>query len=65
MGGRTLDQSLADDFLTALCAAVDTSIPGRPSHPYKRQAIAGLGLDLLRGLFGREFDLPPLERVRA
>lgn len=52
---RPVDQSLADDFLEALTVAVDSAIPGRYSQPYKRQAIAGLGLDLLQDLFGHVF----------
>ncbi len=53
--GRTVDQVLADDFLHALTAAVDAAIPGRISRPYKRHAVMGLGLDMLRSLFGKEF----------
>jgi CO/xanthine dehydrogenase FAD-binding subunit len=53
---RQVDATLADDFLDALCTAVDDAIPGRYSQPYKRRAIAGLGLDLLGGLFGRALD---------
>jgi carbon-monoxide dehydrogenase medium subunit len=53
--GRTVDQVLADDFLHALTAAVDAAIPGRLSRAYKRHAVMGLGLDLMRSLFGQEF----------
>ncbi len=53
--GRKVDQLLADDFLQALSAAVDTAIPGRSSQAYKRHAVMGLGLDLLYSLFRREF----------
>ncbi|MCP5074843.1 MAG: molybdopterin dehydrogenase [Rhodobacteraceae bacterium] len=53
-----IDQSLADDFLSALSRAVDAAIPGRHSQPYKRRAITGLGLDLLQQLLNREFDVP-------
>ncbi len=52
---RVIDQSLADDFLNALISEVDDAIAGRYSQPYKRHAITGLGLDLLQGLFDREF----------
>ena len=52
---RMIDQSLVDDFLSALVTEVDNAIPGRYSQAYKRHAITGLGIDLLRGLFDREF----------
>ncbi len=54
---RIVDQSFVEDFLHALTAAVDAAIPGRCSHAYKRRAVVGLGLDLLRGLLGRDFEL--------
>ncbi|MCP4877925.1 MAG: molybdopterin dehydrogenase [Gammaproteobacteria bacterium] len=54
--GRTVDNTLADDFLQALTAAVDAAIPGRISQAYKRHAVMGLGLDLLQRLFAREFS---------
>ncbi len=57
---RPVDQSFADDFIATLVSAVDSAIPGRASHPYKRRAIAGVGLDLLADLFGVEFDVPTL-----
>jgi len=63
--GREVDQSRADAFANALSVAVDTAIPDRHSHPYKRQAIIGLGLDLMHRLFGRAFDMPVLPAVRA
>ncbi len=53
--GRIVDQMLADDFLNALTAAVDSAIPGRYSQNYKRRAVMGLGLDLMAGLFSKEF----------
>ncbi|MCP4070749.1 MAG: molybdopterin dehydrogenase [Hyphomicrobiales bacterium] len=56
--GRKVDQTFADDFLGALTGAVDAAIPGRYSQTYKRQAVMGLGLDVLQSLFGREFSLP-------
>ncbi len=55
---RPVNQALVEDFLHALGQAVDRAIPGRASQPYKRQAILGLGLDLLGDLFGRVFDCP-------
>ncbi len=63
--GREVDQPLADPFVNALSVAVDTAIPGRHSHPYKRCAITGLGLDLMHRLFGRAFDVPVLPAARA
>ncbi|MCP4936098.1 MAG: molybdopterin dehydrogenase, partial [bacterium] len=60
--GRKVDQMFADDFLRALTSAVDTAIPGRHSQAYKRQAVMGLGLDVLQNLFGREFSLPGCSR---
>ncbi len=60
---RIVDQSLANDFLHALVATVDAVIPGRYSLPYKRHAIAGLGLDLLHRLFGTTFEPPPTLRA--
>jgi CO/xanthine dehydrogenase FAD-binding subunit len=63
--GRQVDQQLADDFANTLAIAVDDAIPGRHSQAYKRQAITGLGLDLMYGLFGREFDVPILQAERA
>ncbi|MCP4315420.1 MAG: molybdopterin dehydrogenase [Hyphomicrobiales bacterium] len=65
VGNRTVDQSLADDFLFALSQAVDRTIPGRATRPYKRRAILGLGLDLLRDLFVYEFDCTALPEQRV
>ncbi len=56
--GRLVDQSLADDFVHALSAAVDEAIPGRHSQNYKRHAITGIGLDLLQNLFAGKFEIP-------
>ncbi len=63
--GRVVGQQLADDALQALVAVVDNTIRGRRSRPYKRRAIAGLGLDLLQGLFGRAFEPPHEMRFPA
>ncbi len=54
--GRTVDQTLADDFLRVLTDAVDAAIPGRASRVYKRHAVMGLGLDMLHSLFGRRYE---------
>ncbi len=47
LSGRSLDASTLRDFIAALAAEVDMAIPGRLSQPYKRRAIAGIGLDLI------------------
>ena len=41
----------AEDFINALTQMVDDAIPGRTTQRYKRQAIRGLGLDILDKLF--------------
>jgi carbon-monoxide dehydrogenase medium subunit len=64
LAGRRMDARLACDFACALSAAVDEAIAGRPSHPYKRGAVAGVGLDLLERLFGRAFDFAAREALR-
>jgi carbon-monoxide dehydrogenase medium subunit len=64
LAGRKVDAHLARDFVCALGAAVDGAIAGRPSHPYKRRAVAGVGLDLLQRLLGRAFELTPDEGLR-
>ncbi|MCP3688933.1 MAG: molybdopterin dehydrogenase [Gammaproteobacteria bacterium] len=56
--GRVVDQACSDILLPALADAVDHAIAGRRSQPYKRQAIMGLGLDLMTSLFGKSFDVP-------
>jgi len=40
-------------FLDALGTEVDAAAAGRSSHPWKRQAIRGVGLDLIARLLGR------------
>jgi xanthine dehydrogenase FAD-binding subunit len=50
--GRRLEATSLRDFMSALTAEVDNAIPGRVSQPYKRRAIAGLGLDLIARLAG-------------
>jgi hypothetical protein len=54
LSGRELQRQTIADFLAALLAAVDRAIPARASHPYKRRAIMGLGLDLLEKITGIE-----------
>ncbi len=60
LAGRAPDQAFANEFVSRLQVAVDAAIPTRSSHPYKRRAVLGLGLDLLETLFNHEFDLPDL-----
>lgn len=50
--GRRLEPATLRDFLSALVVEVDTAIPGRASLPYKRGAVAGLGLDLIARISG-------------
>ena len=52
LSGTELNEATVNAFLAALLAAVDRAIPGRASQPYKRRAIAGLGLDLLEKITG-------------
>ncbi|MDP4128439.1 MAG: molybdopterin dehydrogenase, partial [Bacillota bacterium] len=49
--GRNVTQDLAGEVAERLAEAVDRAIPGRYSQGYKRQAIQGLGYDLLSDLF--------------
>jgi len=51
--GRRPEPEAGRGFLDALSAEVDNAIAGRASHGWKRQAIRGLGLDLLARLLGR------------
>ena len=49
--GKKVNQDLAWKIAVILTEAVDRAIPGRYSQEYKRQAIQGLGYDLLYDLF--------------
>ncbi|MDR3541625.1 MAG: FAD binding domain-containing protein [Desulfosporosinus sp.] len=49
--GKLVNQDLARQIADRLTDAVDRAIPGRYSQEYKRQAIQGLGYDLLNDLF--------------
>ncbi|MDP4161448.1 MAG: molybdopterin dehydrogenase, partial [Bacillota bacterium] len=49
--GKIVNQDLAEEIADRLAEAVDQAIPGRYSQGYKRQAIQGLGYDLLSDLF--------------
>jgi carbon-monoxide dehydrogenase medium subunit len=64
LAGRMVDARLACDFTCALSAAVDEAITGRPSHRYKRGAVAGAGLDLLERLFGGAFEPTACDGLR-
>ncbi len=50
LGARGPDADGLRAFLDALSAEVDAAIPGRASQGWKRQAIRGLGIDLIARL---------------
>jgi carbon-monoxide dehydrogenase medium subunit len=52
LAGRPLAAGPLRDFVEALTTEVDAAIPGRSSRGWKRQAIRGLGLDLIARLCG-------------
>ncbi len=52
LAGRRLTSAALRDFMQALSEEVDAAIPGRASRNWKRQAIRGLGLDLIARLCG-------------
>lgn len=52
LAGRQLTSAALRDFMQALSEEVDAAIPGRASWRWKRQAIRGLGLDLIARLCG-------------
>jgi len=55
--GKIVDQDLAREITDHLSEAVDRAIPGRYSQEYKRQAIQGLGYDLLEDLFPEQLSV--------
>ncbi|MDR3583916.1 MAG: FAD binding domain-containing protein [Desulfosporosinus sp.] len=55
--GKTMNQDLAQEIADRLTEAVDRAIPGRSSQEYKRQAIQGLGYDLLNDLFSEQMGV--------
>ena len=55
LAGRPLAPVALRDFMQALSEEVDAAISGRASRDWKRQAIRGLGIDLIARLCG----LPP------
>ncbi|MGP2490526.1 FAD binding domain-containing protein [Mesorhizobium sp. PUT5] len=52
LAGRPLTSAALRDFMQALSEEVNAAIPGRASRSWKRQAIRGLGLDLIARLCG-------------
>jgi carbon-monoxide dehydrogenase medium subunit len=56
--GRKADADLAPGLAACLSRAIDESIPGRPSRPYKAAAIKGLVYDLVQQLFGLAPEAP-------
>lgn len=55
--GKMVNQDLAREIADRLTEAVDRAIPGRYSQEYKRQAIQGLGYDLLYDLFPEQMGV--------
>ena len=55
--GKTVNQDLAREIADRLTKAVDRAIAGRYSQEYKRQAIQGLGYDLLYDLFPEQMGV--------
>lgn len=49
--GRTLDNYAKDDFIKMLAEAIEKSIPGRASLPYKKEAIKGVAYEAFLDLF--------------
>jgi carbon-monoxide dehydrogenase medium subunit len=63
--GKTINQDLAREIVERLAQAVDRAIPGRYSQAYKRQAIQGLGYDLLYDLFPVQIGICPSNGGRS
>jgi carbon-monoxide dehydrogenase medium subunit len=57
--GKVVNQDLAPEIADHLAKTVDRAIPGRYSQEYKRQAIQGLGYDLLDDLFPEQMSVSP------
>ncbi|HWQ43336.1 MAG TPA: FAD binding domain-containing protein [Desulfosporosinus sp.] len=56
--GKIVNEDLAGEIVNSLLTqAVDRAIPGRYSQAYKRQAIQGLGYDLLYDLFPEQMGI--------
>jgi xanthine dehydrogenase FAD-binding subunit len=62
--GQRLTATLLCGFLDALTAEVDAAIPGRASQSWKRQAIRGLGIDLVARLMNLTNRDPLFEGAR-
>ena len=63
--GKVVNQDLAREIANHLTEAVDRAIPGRYSQQYKRQAIQGLGYDLLYDLFPEQMVISPGKGEKA
>lgn len=63
LAGRPLAAAPLADFLRALSAEVDAAIPERTSRAWKRQAIRGVGLDLIARLCGLSPREAPFDEV--
>lgn len=63
LAGRPLAAAPLADFLRALSAEVDAAIPERTSRAWKRQAICGVGLDLIARLCGLSPRGAPFDEV--
>ena len=60
--GKRVNQKLAAEIVDRLTGVVDRAIPGRYSQEYKRQAIQGLGYDLLYDLFPEQMVVSSTRR---
>lgn len=63
LAGRELDAETMRCFISALAEDSDAAIAGRASQPYKRRAIAGLGLDAIARVAGLSPRDRPFEDV--
>ena len=63
LAGRPLAAAPLADLLRALSAEVDAAIPERTSRAWKRQAIRGVGLDLIARLCGLSPREAPFDEV--
>lgn len=61
--GKMVNQDLAREIVDRLAEAVDRAIPGRYSQEYKRQAIQGLGYDLLYDLFPQQVVISSTSQI--
>ncbi len=63
LDGQTLSSDTLCAFLDALSAEVDTTIAGRGSQAWKRQAIRGVGIDLIARLLALDCRSPLFDEV--